>query len=742
MLFPKTHSEKFNYLVEATPIATAIFTGLDMIIAAVNEPMLKIWGRGKEVIGLELLNALPELVEQPFLNILREVYVSGKSYSATEGSADLISDGSLTTFYFNYHYKVLVDADGQTIGIINTALDITELVLTKRKVIETKEHLAFALNAAEIGTWSFDLLNKTVMLDKGSFALLGKADDSEISYEELLKFVHIFDREKVMATILEATTVGKSGECDVIFRIYNRKHKTIWVRCKGKAYFDKDQSVTRFAGIIQNNTSEVKVQTELQRLAAIVDSSDDFCNYTDMEGNVIYINPAGKKLVGIDENSSKSRLKFAYHDEVSRAKIENEVLPILLLNGSWSGNLTLINQKNQERIPIFKQFHLIQDKATKTPICIAGIAKDLREEFEVRKILADKNKDLEGIVSELEFLANTVPPVVWTSKPNGELDFINRRWYDQTGKTEDQTLGTKWIESVHPNDVEEATLFWERSLITGTLYEVEFRVVTKEGDYRWFLVRALPLKNEDGKILKWYGTNTDIHNQKELEKQKDDFLAIASHELKTPVTSLKAYTQVVEAMFVKNGDERNAMLLNRMNKQIDRLTKLIDDLLNVTKIRAGKLQLNLSTFNFKELVDEVAEEVQKTSSKHHIHKIIKFDGDVRCDRDRIYQVLVNLLSNAIKYSPDNHKLDLLVTASRDMVQVSVKDYGIGIPPRERDKVFEQFYRVQGATDQTFAGMGLGLYICADIIKRLSGRIWVDSIQNEGSTFSFTVPISQ
>ena len=489
-----------------------------------------------------------------------------------------------------------------------------------------------------------------------------------------------------------------------------------------------------------NITAEVKAQTDLERLAAIVDSSDDFCNYTDMSGNILYINPAGRSLIGLEDEPLQNSEKFAYHDTNSRIKIEREVFPILLANGSWSGELVLINQKNNESIPIYKQFHLIKERATNTPICIAGIAKDLREELKVRKILADKNRNLQEIVGELEFLANTVPPVVWTSRPDGALDFINQRWYDQTGKTEEETLGFNWVNSVHPDDVQAASILWERSLATGQAYEVEFRVITITDEYRWFLVRALPLKSADGKIIKWYGTNTDIHHQKELEKQKDDFLAIASHELKTPVTSLKAYTQVVEAMFVKAGDQRNAMLLNRMNKQIDRLTKLIDDLLNVTKIRAGKLQINLAPFNFKDMVIEVIEEVQKTSSKHRINKTIKFDGDVYSDRARVYQVVVNLLTNAIKYSPENHKIDLFVTASRAEVQLSVKDYGIGIAQEATEKIFEQFYRVQGNSDHTFAGMGLGLYICSDIVNRLGGKICVDSVEDEGSTFSFTLPI--
>lgn len=742
MLGFETQSEQFKYLVEVSPLATAVFTGPNLVVAAVNEQMLKIWGKGDDILGTTILKVLPEIKNQPFIKLLKRVYTKGKSYSAEEIAAELLKDGELKTFYFNINYKALLDQNGNIVGVMNTALDVTEAVLARRLAANIKEQVAFALSSAKIGTWNFDVTSQQFSIDQASLVLIGKGDGETLTYEALQDFVDEADRKLVTAAMLRASVKEFGGEFNVNFRIRKKEANTVWIKCKGKAYFNDDDTVDRFAGVLLNITGELETQTDLKRLAAIVNSSEDFCSYTDMAGLVLYINPAGRKLVGLSEKSEIPKQKFAFHNEVSISKIENEVFAVLLANGRWSGELTLINQQTKEHIPIYEQLHLINEEATNKPLCIAGIAKDLSEELNVRKTLADKNKDLETIVSELKFLADTVPPVVWSSKPNGLLDFINQRWYDQTGRTELETLGFNWINAVHPADVAKASLLWKNSLQSGQLYEVEFRIITKDNKYRWFLVRALPLKDQYGKIIKWYGTNTDIQHQKELEKQKDDFLAIASHELKTPVTSLKAYTQVVEAMFVKTGDERNAKLLSRMNKQIDRLTKLIDDLLNVTKIAAGKLELNLAKFNFKNLIDEVTEEVQKTTTKHKIIKIQKFFGDITSDRDRIYQVIVNLLTNAIKYSPEDKKIELFVTPFENHVLISVKDTGIGIAENAKHKVFEQFYRIEGVSEQTFAGMGLGLFICSDIVKRLGGEIWVESVENKGSTFSFTIPFAK
>ena len=160
----------------------------------------------------------------------------------------------------------------------------------------------------------------------------------------------------------------------------------------------------------------------------------------------------------------------------------------------------------------------------------------------------------------------------------------------------------------------------DKSLTTGKPYQVFFRLRKSDNTYRWHLGRALPLTDEK-KVLKWFGTNTDVDEQKRLEKQKDDFIAIVSHELKTPVTSIKAFTQVLQNRFARAGDEKSALLLGKMDAQINKLTSLIGDLLDVTKIEGGQLQFNEDFFSFDELVNEVVEQIQRTTKMHTIEKL-------------------------------------------------------------------------------------------------------------------------
>lgn len=232
----------------------------------------------------------------------------------------------------------------------------------------------------------------------------------------------------------------------------------------------------------------------------------------------------------------------------------------------------------------------------------------------------------------------------------------------------------------------------------------------------------------------------EIERRIKLEKQKDEFMGIVSHELKTPVTSLKAFTQVLKSKFQKEGNLKSAEYLAKMDTQINKLTGLIEDLLDVTKVQGGKFQFHESYFHFDEVVDEVIEEVQRTTEKHTIIKKGSARKKIFGDRDRIGQVITNLLTNAIKYSPNANTIIVKLSADKNELVFSVEDFGVGISKNEQSHLFERFYRASGVQQETYPGLGLGLYISAQIVQRHGGRIWVESKKNEGSTFSFTLPV--
>jgi signal transduction histidine kinase len=225
-----------------------------------------------------------------------------------------------------------------------------------------------------------------------------------------------------------------------------------------------------------------------------------------------------------------------------------------------------------------------------------------------------------------------------------------------------------------------------------------------------------------------------------IERQKDEFIAIASHELKAPVTTIKAYGQYLQMVFKRKGDETAVEWLAKLDALVTKLNNLITNLLDVTILQGGQLRFLPEHFDLNELVNETVEDLQRTTQQHHIITELAPSSMVYADRFRIGQVVTNLLSNAIKYSPHAARILVKTETTPDAVTLCVQDFGVGIPKEKQHRLFERFYRVDDPTHAAAPGLGLGLYISAKIVKQQGGTIWVESETGKGSTFCFRLPL--
>jgi two-component system phosphate regulon sensor histidine kinase PhoR len=396
-------------------------------------------------------------------------------------------------------------------------------------------------------------------------------------------------------------------------------------------------------------------------------------------------------------------------------------------------------------------------------IALSIIVTDLTDQKNIEKELRDNYKALEEAKAYTEklndalemhvrqrtmelltsrehfkFLADTIPVIVWTANPRGEYDYLNRQWYEFTGLTFEESKGQGWQQIIHPDDLEETLKEWQTSVETGIPFKREDRKRSVNGSYRWHVAHAMPFKDKEGKVLQWFGVCTDIEDQKKDMQKKDEFISMASHELKTPVTSLKVFTEILlmDAESKNNNMELN--MLKKMDLQINKLTRLIGDLLDVSRVKSGQLNYDLERTNFNELVTETVNVLQLTTS----HKLVLQLGEptiVFADKNRIGQVITNLVSNAVKYSPHASKVDIYTERLGNQIKLCVRDYGIGIPVSEQSKLFTRFFRV---SENNYPGLGLGLYICKEIITRHSGKITFDTQEGKGSTFCFSIPVSE
>ncbi len=369
------------------------------------------------------------------------------------------------------------------------------------------------------------------------------------------------------------------------------------------------------------------------------------------------------------------------------------------------------------------------------------------------KVINDNKKlysELDDEKRRLEHIVGNTPGVVWEvmGKPfrkNQELTYISDYIDIILGCKKEERINDKdfWLRIIHPEDRDRVIRESEIIYNSGEGGSSRYRWVTKKGKIIWVETRMVLIKDFRGTIVGTRGVTVDITDRISLEQRKDEFTSIASHELKTPLTTIKAFTQILEKKLEKTGDKELLGYIGKMNNYIGRLTKIIYDFLDFSKIQAGRLDLFREDCDMIDLTKEVVEDLQSTTETHKI--LLKADDTKAisfADRNRISQVLINLITNAIKYSPEADKIEVSARREGDEVIVWVKDYGVGIPKENQSKIFDRFYRVNQPKKIKIEGFGLGLYISWEIVQRHKGRIWFDSIEGEGSTFYFALPIKK
>jgi signal transduction histidine kinase/DNA-binding response OmpR family regulator len=356
------------------------------------------------------------------------------------------------------------------------------------------------------------------------------------------------------------------------------------------------------------------------------------------------------------------------------------------------------------------------------------IQASLRSEIEFRKKVEG---ELEERAGELHSILESIPQIAFTTRADGQIEFVNEQWLCCAPSRHEFPL-------THPDDADLPRV-WTRTVASGEALELEVRIRRLESaEYRFHLLRAIPIR-EGETISKWVGTFTDIEDQKQAVKKKDEFISIASHELKTPLTTIKAYTQLLDRNIGPEDD--NKLYVDRALVQIRKLDNLIADLLDLSKIEGGKLKFNKKMFAFEATLNSAIEMIRQTWPDYEITRKGEADVEVYGDEMRIEQVIINYLTNAVKYSPERKEIEVSAEVRPDgCLFVKVRDFGIGIPKDHQANIFGKYYRVEEAANR-FQGLGIGLYICAEIIRRHEGEFGVDSEPGQGSAFYFSVPVT-
>ncbi|OON62617.1 hypothetical protein B0920_04010 [Massilia sp. KIM] len=353
------------------------------------------------------------------------------------------------------------------------------------------------------------------------------------------------------------------------------------------------------------------------------------------------------------------------------------------------------------------------------------------------------------VEAKFRAITNAMPQMVWSTDPSGYHDFYNDRWYAFTGVTPGETDGEKWNNMFHPEDQARAWERWRHSLASGEPYEVEYRLRHHSGAWRWVLGRALPVRDEEGRITRWMGTCTDIHEQKlteaalvEADQRKDEFLAMLGHELRNPLAPIRTAASLLP---LAKGDPARIEHIGRViSRQTTHMTGLIDDLLDVSRVTRGLISLDKEDVAVRLLVDEAAEQARPLiEARSHTLAIVNEAGNavVHGDRKRLVQVLSNLLSNAAKYTAAGGHIRVLMRSSGEQVAITVRDNGIGMSPELVDSAFELFRQGKRTPDRSQGGLGIGLALVRSLVQLHEGKVMLHSAgEGEGSEVTVSLPL--
>ncbi|RZK50656.1 MAG: PAS domain-containing protein [Pedobacter sp.] len=723
---------RLKHILMQAPVGIAILNGPDNRFDLANPPFCNIFALNMEkILNKEMFEIIPLAKNLGYEEMLSRVKSTGIPYHGKAEAIPIFRNDKLENVYLDIVCEPLVVDGGLVDGVILVAFEVTKEVLAKQKLEEAEERARLAAMAVGLGTFDYNLITQEFQTSTLFAQIFGYSEKQEL--KTYLKGYHPQDRAQRLKAYEEAL---KTGNLFFEIRIQWPDRTWRWVRIEGKVYFDQNARPARILGTALDFTEERKSKIEQQKLMSLVTYSVDLMAIIGLGPGNFYINQAGASLLGGKDakNILRKPLSQLYAPQ-DEALITNTIVPTVMDKGSWSGIIHVVHQETGELIPMMSNCARVEDPSTHEYLGIGVVMRDLRPENQAKQAIADSEALLRNITT-------AAPTGLWMCNAQGELIYFNQTWIDWTGVGLSQQIGHGWLSSLFDQDVETVVQKIKTACDTVRPFEVEFRIVHVDGTLHWIQGSGNPQYNSKGEFSGFIGAFVDTTDQKILQQQKDDFIGVASHELKTPVTSIKAYTQILEKLLVRKGDLKEAAMIAKMDAQINRLTVLIGDLLDVTKINSGKMQFNNQHFDFNELAREIVEDLQRTTERHTIELQLNFEGDVYADRDRIGQVITNLISNAIKYSPDADTIIVKSVNGDDELVFSVQDFGLGIEKSKKHRVFEQFYRASGHMQHTYPGLGLGLYIATEIIQREHGRIWVDSELGKGSTFSFALPLKK
>jgi PAS domain S-box-containing protein len=522
----------------------------------------------------------------------------------------------------------------------------------------------------------------------------------------------------------------------------------MWANVVITALRDESGALRGFGKVTRDLTERKAAEDQLreseERLRLLVDEVKDYAIFMlDPEGTVVSWNSGAERLKGYRASEIIGKHFSTFYSEVDRqagkpqAELQAAIRDGRVEDEGWR------MRKDGSRFLANVVITPLRDRHGQ----LRGFSKVTRD---VTDRFTSAERALRTSEARFRALADNIAQLAWMADEQGFITWYNRRWFEFTGTTLDEMRGWGWERVHHPEHLQHVLDSWRAALAARTPWEDTFPLRAKSGEYRWFLSRAVPVVDDAGKVLLWFGTNTDITEQRQLQEAlreavhaRDVFLGIASHELKTPLTPLSLQLQSIERLKERIGEgalptDKVMEKVARATLQVAHLERLVNNLLDVSRLTEDRLALNLEQVELSGLVTEIAERLRPEFEAHGSVLTVSSPGPIvgAWDRFRLDQVFSNLLTNALKYGRGK-PVQVDVAEVDGQAVVHVRDQGIGISPEDQGRIFGRFERAASADN--YGGFGLGLWISRELVEAMQGEIRVESAPGRGSAFAVYLP---
>jgi PAS domain S-box-containing protein len=750
----------YNSITNTTPDLVYVFD-LAYNFTYANKALLDMWGKSaQDAIGKGLReNGYEEWHALMHEREIDDVVANKKMIRGTVS----FPHAELGRRVYDYIFAPVFNKQGEVEAIAGTTRDITEIklaeeqqFLARKRIEESESRLQSMIHqtpSATLVLMGADLVIEQI--NRQMLALIGRGE--EIIGMRLIDVLPELNGQYVWTQVQNVYNKGIPFDQAEVLVQHNRtgEMRDYYYNLAYRPLV-QDGVITGMIQVAEDVTEQVTARNKMEesekRFRALVNASSDFVYRMNADWTVM------RSLETLDSYASEGEPvsnwinSYIHPDDRKKAlKLISEAIDnksifqlehrVLNANGTIGWNFSRV-------VPILDDHNTI--------IEWFGAASDITSQKEVQQIINESAENFRQ-------LADLVPQIIWTSRPDGFIDYYNKRWYEYTNLKENEYGDSSWISVLHPDDVELVKDNWYESIQSGNFYQLEFRLKDSvTGEYRWFLSKAVPIRDASGAITKWFGTCTDIHEQKtateklevlinertrELQRSNEDlqqFAHVASHDLKEPVRKIKTFISRLEDNLEGKLDDSAKKFIDRIHVASDRMFNMIEGVLAYSKINADQQKPTVVDLNevLKNIETDLEVSLQKTGGEIYYDNLPVLEGA----QVLLYQLFYNLINNSIKFAKDDVPIKVKLSSKiikqqdNDFAVITVEDNGIGFNENQAERIFETFTRLN--SKDSYEGTGLGLSLCKKIVERHAGTITASGSPYNGAVFTIVLPLKQ